>query len=225
MKAFVICCEVPAPASIDQKQAAKYFGVRGADPASEALLARLAPDILAAAAPRMAWTACDLPDTNGLLAGQDIQAHLAGCQGYVLLGVTLGAQMDRAIRRAGIGNVAAGAAADALASALAEQVCDTAEQMLRGRFSAEGRWLTGRYSPGYGDWPLSAQQPIARLLDLPRRLGVTVTDTCLMLPRKSVTALLGWADHPVTGRRAGCATCALRQRCEYRKRGTTCESE
>ena len=224
MTAFVICSELPCPDGIDLAQAARYYGVRGENPVSAALLARLAPEILAAAAPRMAWTECPLPDENGLLAERDIYAHLAGCRSYVLLGVTLGAGVDRAVRRAGVGDVAAQAAADALASTLTEQVCDAAEAALRSRFQAEGRYLTGRYSPGYGDWPLAAQPKMARLLDMSRRLGVTVTDTCLMLPRKSVTALLGAADTPVTGRRAGCGTCALRGRCEFRKRGETCGS-
>ena len=57
-----------------------------------------------------------------------------------------------------------------------------------------------------------------------RRIGLYVTDTFLMLPRKSVTAVLGLSDVPVTGKRAGCAHCALREKCEYRKRGVTCES-
>lgn len=85
-------------------------------------------------------------------------------------------------------------------------------------------YLTGRYSPGYGDWPIGVQPRIAALLDTPRRIGLCVTGTCLMLPRKSITAALGLSRTPVTGRRAGCAHCALRDKCEYRKRGETCES-
>ena len=95
---------------------------------------------------------------------------------------------------------------------------------LRALAAAEGMYLTGRYSPGYGDWPIGVQPRIAALLDTPRRIGLCVTGTCLMLPRKSITAALGLSRTPVTGRRAGCAHCALRDKCEYRKRGETCES-
>ena len=109
-----------------------------------------------------------------------------------------------------MGDVAAGAASDALASVLAEQAADAAEARLRALAAAEGMYLTGRYSPGYGDWPIGVQPRIAALLDTPRRIGLCVTGTCLMLPRKSITAALGLSRTPVTGRRAGCAHCALR---------------
>ena len=62
-------------------------------------------------------------------------------------------------------------------------------------------------------------------LDTVRRAGLCVTDTNLMTPRKSVTAILGVSGHPVKGKLAGCGHCVLRTRCEYRKRGKTCASE
>ncbi len=93
---------------------------------------------------------------------------------------------------------------------------------IRQEFSARGLYLTGRYSPGYGDWPLTAQPALCRLLDTSRLLGLTVSPTHLLLPRKSVTALLGVSAQPVSGHRAGCGRCALRETCEYRKRGNTC---
>ena len=58
-----------------------------------------------------------------------------------------------------------------------------------------------------------------------RRAGLCVTDSDLMTPRKSITAVLGVSDHPVKGHLAGCGHCVLRTRCEYRKRGITCASE
>ena len=98
-----------------------------------------------------------------------------------------------------------------------------AEQTLRQMLKAEGLYLTGRFSPGYGDWPISVQPLLAQALDTPRRMGMCVTESFLMLPRKSVTAVLGVSGQPVTGYRAGCGHCALRETCEYRKRGQSCE--
>ena len=213
------------PESIDLRQAGRYYGLRGPDAAADALLARLAPGLLAAAAPRCVWREFRRDENPELFAGSDIEAHLEGCSGYVLLGVTLGEGVDRAVRRAGIGDVAAASAADALASALAEQAADAAQRLLEGKTAEKGMYLTSRYSPGYGDWPLAAQRGISALLDLPKNLGVTVTDHFLMLPRKSITAVLGTADHAVKGKLAGCATCALQGRCAFRKRGTTCGRE
>ena len=213
------------PDEVDIQQAARYMGARGGpDAATRALLERWAAPLLAAAAPRAVWLRAPVSALGELWQGKDIARHLAGCGEAVLLAVTLGPGVDAQIRRAGVGDVAAGAASDALASALTEQAADQAEASLREMAAAEGVYLTGRYSPGYGDWPIGVQPRIAALLDTARRIGLCVTDTCLMLPRKSVTAALGVSREPVTGYRAGCAHCQLRDKCEYRKRGETCES-
>lgn len=213
------------PEGIDLGQAARYMGAKdGGDETLRALLERWAPPLRAAAAPRAVWLRAPVGALGDLWQGSDIQRHLAGCTEAVLLAVTLGPGADAQIRRAGVGDVAAGAASDALASVLAEQAADAAEARLRALAAAEGMYLTGRYSPGYGDWPIGVQPRIAALLDTPRRIGLCVTGTCLMLPRKSITAALGLSRTPVTGRRAGCTHCALRDKCEYRKRGETCES-
>ena len=213
------------PEQIDLAQAARYFGARGeSDPATLALLERCASPLLAAAAPRAVYLRASKEELDVLWQGSDVERHLAGCPEAVLLAMTLGPGVDAQIKRAGIGDVAAQAATDALASTLAEQVCDQAEEKLRALAREENLYLTGRYSPGYGDWPITVQPRIAALLDTPKRIGLYVTDTFLMLPRKSVTAVMGLSDVPVTGKRAGCAHCALREKCEYRKRGVTCES-
>ena len=116
------------------------------------------------------------------------------------------------------------AVVDAMASAVMEELCNALEAEIRTSVQAQGHYLTGRFSPGYGDCPLTLQQPFAIALDTVRGLGMAVTPENLLTPRKSVTAILGVADHPVTGTRAGCGHCLLREKCEYRKRGTTCEN-
>lgn len=216
---------VPKPQQIDLAQAAHYFGVPGQpDEAVQALLLRCAEPLLAAASPRAVWLEADVQTLAeaGILRGEDVLRHLAGCQEAVLLAVTLGSGADAQIRRAGVGDIAAAAASDALGSALAEQAADAAEAWLRRWAAGEGKYLTGRYSPGYGDWPLDVQQLVARALDTPRRAGICVTETGLLTPRKSITALLGLSSHPVQGHLAGCEHCVLRERCKDRKRGTIC---
>ena len=207
------------PEGIDLAQAARYFGARGgADAATQALLEKCAVPLLAAATPRAVWLEAD-PDSltaAGILAGEDVAKHLEGCTAALLLAVTLGP---------GVGDIAAGVASDALGSALAEQAAEAAEAELRQWAARQGKYLTGRYSPGYGDWPLAVQPLLAAALDTARRAGLCVTENNLMTPRKSITAILGVSDHPVRGHLAGCGHCVLRTRCEYRKRGKTCASE
>ena len=183
--------------------------------------------ILAAATPRAVWLEADVDSLleAGILQGGDVMKHLEGCPQALMLAVTLGPGVDAQIRRAGVGDIAASVASDALGSALAEQAADAAEAELRQWAAQEGKYLTGRYSPGYGDWPITVQPKVAAVLDTARRAGICVLNTNLMTPRKSVTAILGLSDHPVKGHLAGCGHCVLRTRCEYRKRGKTCASE
>ena len=177
--------------------------------------------------PRAVWLEADVDSLTeaGILAGRDVVRHLEGCAQALLLAVTVGPGVDAQIRRAGVGDIAASVASDAVGSVLAEQAADAAEAELRQWAAKEGKYLTGRYSPGYGDWPLAVQPKLGAVLDTVRRAGICVLDTNLMTPRKSITAILGVSSHPVKGHLAGCGHCVLRTRCEYRKRGKTCASE
>ena len=216
------------PAAIETAQAARYFGARGTpDESTMALLEKCAVPLLAVATPRAVWLEADVDALAeaGILRGGDVMKHLEGCPQALLLAVTLGPAVDAQIRRSGVGDIAAGVASDALGSALAEQAAEAAEAELRQWAAKEGKYLTGRFSPGYGDWDIAVQPLVANALDTVRRAGLCVTDTNLMIPRKSVTAILGVSDHPVKGKLAGCGHCVLRTRCEYRKRGKTCASE
>ena len=115
------------PESIDIRQAARYFGARGeADSATLTLLEKCAAPLLAAATPRAVWLEADVESLTqaGILKGEDIFRHLEGCSEAVLLAVTVGPGVDGQIRRAGVGDIAAGVASDAIGSVLAEQAAD-----------------------------------------------------------------------------------------------------
>ena len=90
---------------------------------------------------------------------------------------------------------------DGCGSAWVEAGCDEAEGELSERLP--GRFLTDRFSPGYGDLPLSLQPTLCGALDTQRTLGLYVTDSCLLNPGKSVTAIVGVADRPQMARCAG----------------------
>ena len=56
------------------------------------------------------------------------------------------------------------------------------------------RLLVSRYSPGYGDLPLETQTAVFKALDCERTIGVTLTESLLMRPSKSVTAVIGMKE-------------------------------
>lgn len=212
------------PLELDRAQALRYMGCfTEPDEATAALLQKAETALRGAAQPRAVWLECALRDLPLENMGHDLERHLRDCEKAVLLAVTLGAGADRLLQRLSATDMPLAVAADAAASTLTEQVCDAIERSLRQEYAAKNLFITGRYSPGYGDCPLSLQSVFAACLDTARKIGLTVGSSGLLLPRKSVTAILGISPKPVTGYRAGCAHCVLQKTCQYRKRGVSCE--
>lgn len=208
---------------LDRSEVLRYMGYPGEADAHIVQTAQDAMDRLTEIAqPRYHYVKLPLDALN--LPGEDICRHLAGCDSMVLLCATLGAAVDREIRLAERTSMLTALALDAAAGDGIEKICDYAEAEIRALESKHGRFLTGRYSPGYGDLPLTVQPELIRLCDASRRIGLSLTQTNILIPRKSVTAILGASDAPVEGKRRGCAFCPLRGSCPFRKRGITCGS-
>lgn len=217
----------PKPQSIDRAITLRYMGASGWEPdaASAALLDRAEHQLMQTAVPRAVWRIVPrsaLPLQHG---GKDLERHLLDCDEILVMAATLGSEVDAMLRRMELTDIALAASADAMASVMLEQVCDALEAELRTGLLARAQYLTGRFAPGYGDCPLELNDVICRTADSVRECGIAVTAQHLLAPRKSTTALLGVADHPVTGTLAGCGTCHLRETCVFRKKGTTCFSQ
>ena len=86
---------------------------------------------------------------------------LSGCQEAILLAVTLGPQIEQLLMRREVTDMADALIMDACASAAIENVCDHFEFDLREQLEREGKFLTDRFSPGYGDLPLHTQRRLA----------------------------------------------------------------
>lgn len=155
-----------------------------------------------------------------LLPGRDIERHLRGCVRAVLVAATLGSGADSLIRRWEHTDLTRSLILDACATQLIEEYCDNLEQTLRARAAASGLAATARFSPGYGDLPLDVQPQILRALNAERRIGLTCTENFILLPRKSVTALVGLGEN-LTVSPGGCGNCAMCQTCRFRKDGNT----
>ena len=123
------------------------------------------------------------------LAGT-LATHLAGCRSAYLACGTLGAGMDALQRRVSARSGADALIVQAIGAAFIEAWMDAVENEIRAEL-APGESLVTRYSPGYGDFPLAAQRALLELLDAPRAVGVSLTDTLLMVPSKSVSAVIG----------------------------------
>lgn len=161
------------------------------------------------------------PPELGFLTGDDIRRHLEGCEEVICLAVTLGSGIDNLLRKTQVRNMADALIMDSCASTLIEAVCDSIDAGLRAQYQEKGKSLTYRFSPGYGDLPIEINPSFAALMET-RRIGLSVSSSGIMIPRKSVTAIIGVLDQPGAGTRRSCLTCNMKRSCRFRKNGVTC---
>ena len=136
--------------------------------------------------------------SNGVIGTADqyipitgtLSMHLKNCREAYLVCGTIGTSFDALLRKVSTISSSDLLILQAIGTALIEKWMDSTEYKIRKEL-AIGECITSRYSPGYGDFPLEAQHTILNLLDTPRKIGVSLTDTILMVPSKSVSAVIG----------------------------------
>lgn len=103
---------------------------------------------------------------------------------------------------------------ESIGSATVENAMDRIQLSLKTDMAAKGYQTTNRYSPGYCDWPLVGQKALFSMIGK-HGTGISLTDSCLMQPIKSVSGIIGIGrevkEHPY-----GCAICGSKT-CVYRK--------
>ena len=122
---------------------------------------------------------------------EKLKKNLLGCDRAVLFAATIGSGIDRLIRRFEKADPKTGLLLQGLGAERVESLCDAFNEEVKEICEETGRKPRMRYSPGYGDLPIEVQKVFLPLLDAERRLGITLSESCLMAPSKSVTAIIG----------------------------------
>lgn len=161
-----------------------------------------------------------VPQAGVVLPGRSVYKHLQHAQKIALLGVTLGIAIERQIRRYEATDLTRAVILDACCTEYIEKIADLAECDIEQQ--ADGLTLNRRFSPGYGDLPLTVQPQLLHALAAERQLGITLNENLLMIPRKSITAFTGlFADEKMARprrQRPNCVDCDLTT-CPYRVGG------
>lgn len=161
-----------------------------------------------------------IPDVAFRLEGQAINKHLENCEKVIFMCATLSGGVDLLIRRKQVSGMAEAVILDSLASAVIEQVCDKAEEIILKDFKEyEHTW---RFGLGYDDFPLSSQKQFLNLLDAQKRIGVCVNDSMMLIPIKSVTCVIGLGHNLHVSSKKSCDFCSFRDKCQFRKKGSYC---
>lgn len=131
-----------------------------------------------------------------LLQGRGLLALLEHCQEVSLMVVTLGEAWDEALDALADANEPAEAwFLDALGTRMVDDAARIVEARIASDMARVGLLKTGRYRPGYGDFKLEAQAEICARLKA-ERISVRVNEAFALLPRKSVSGVVGWAQRP-----------------------------
>ena len=117
------------------------------------------------------------------VGSRGLAAFLSSCDRAVLFAATVGADADRLITRAEATSPVRALLLDAFFTERVEALCNS--------FTAQYTKPENRFSPGYDDLPLGFQKNMFSLLDCPRKIGLTLGESLLMMPTKSVTAIIG----------------------------------
>ena len=138
---------------------------------------------------------------------RSLAKNLQGCSEVILFAATIGEGADLLARKYGRINVAKAVVMQAAAAAMIEAFCDEENEKLRAEAAEKGLYLRPRFSPGYGDFSLNHQRDFARVLEMQKTVGITLTESLLMLPSKSVTAVIGVSKQDARCVLSGCESC------------------
>ena len=117
---------------------------------------------------------------------RDLCTNLKSCKQAFVFAVTLGSGIDRLISKMQVVSPAKSFVYDGYASSLAESACDEAERIIKEKMNCRPR-----FSPGYGDFALDAQKDVLHAVSAEKLLGVVMTKSLLMTPKKTITAVMG----------------------------------
>lgn len=160
--------------------------------------------------------AISLQGTILVMESKDIADLLANSDKCVLMAASLGLEVDRKIAYYAKTDVTRSLILDACASTAIEALCDQVEEAVRLEACDHGYHITTRFSPGYGDLPITLQKPITQVLQTYPKIGLTVNESSIMLPRKSVTAIIGWQKEEAAAKVIKCKGCN-KQNCSFRR--------
>ena len=154
--------------------------------------------------PKLSYKVCymELPlhisgstcDFGGMqIESRDLAKNLSGCESVFLFAATIGVEIDRLILKYSAVSPAKAVMLQAIGAERIEALCDSFCEDITQELALSGARvrLHPRFSPGYGDLPLQKQADIFRLLNCGKYIGVSLNESLLMSPTKSVTAFVG----------------------------------
>lgn len=164
----------------------------------------------------------ELEGTNLILESNDLYEILKDCNECILMAATLGINIEKDIKKYSCTELTKGIIIDSCATTAIEEVCDRVQNEIENNILKNGQYLTFRYSPGYGDLSIEKNTEILNILNGQKEIGLTITNSGIMIPRKLVIAIIGITDKKVEQDKTSCSTCKNKSKCKFKKGVNDC---
>lgn len=200
----------------------RYMGFRAADSAVQ----RLAEDAASACRGQLSYKVCygifpvcidqeriQFPFAEA--KSRALAKNLCGCSQAIVFAATIGLWPDRAVLRYARTEPSKALAVQALGAERIESLCNAFEADIKAEYEPQGLFIRPRFSPGYSDLDIALQRDIFRALDCPKKIGLTLNESMLMSPTKSVTAIIGLGAKHARQQASRCQTCTQKN-CSFR---------
>ena len=211
---------------ISRKEVRRYlgYGIQDGDDAVNGLIEECIKELTAAATCKSvsrAFPLTLLPEeeidfTVFQTKSRHLSKNLKDCSQVILFAATLGTGVDVLLHKYTKLQMSKAVTMQAAAAAMIEEFCDQENLKLKQEYEARGLYLRPRFSPGYGDFALECQKDITAVLETSKRVGIMLTDSLLMTPSNSVTAIMGVSEKPYRCEVKGCESCGKTD-CAYRR--------
>ncbi len=188
----------PTELAVSVNDAMRYMGVVGDAPDIRSVTENMLPELYASAKPKACFCKVEVTrDGEWISVGnvhtksKSLMKNLDGCASAYVFAATLGIGTDRLISRYSRIEPSKAVILGALGSSMIECWCDEVCTVLESEQRNAGKFIKPRFSPGYGGFELTAQREIADILETEKRIGLYFTESLMMIPEKSVTAIVG----------------------------------
>jgi hypothetical protein len=151
---------------------------------------------------------------GGTLSGNLIAEHLGPAKQVIIILCTIGEALEAHAARVSQDDIVYGLALDGVGSAAVEALANAACKHFEDQAMELGYQSSIPISPGMVGWPVDEGQPEIFEILKPDQVNVRLTEYGLMMPRKSLTMVLGLGKTMKTGGRT-CDYCAMRETCRY----------
>ena len=193
MTPIVMSVADKAAISVNVPEALRYLGVKNSDGVTEQLMDECIKEMYKVAEPKAVYCETKITVENSTVdfgfmrvESEKLAKNLCGCYKAYVFCATLGIGVDRQFERLSRISPAKATVFSAVGSSLVEGLCDYANKMIVG-----DQLSRPRFSCGYGDFSLAHQSDILNVLEAGKRIGVFLTESYMMVPVKTVTAVIG----------------------------------